>query len=113
MKFHVCGGLDAPDWILANIVTLSTLVSAASFFAFAVFLLCQCSVYVCTHACIRFFLFGFVNDLSGTLKRKNQILAALCCSFCKPEIIVQSTDLSHLEGKAHVFLPELWPGCIF
>ncbi|CAK9871451.1 unnamed protein product [Sphagnum jensenii] len=28
MKFHVCGGLDAPDWILANIVTLSTLPAA-------------------------------------------------------------------------------------
>jgi hypothetical protein len=69
----------------------------------------------CTYvrACMRFSLFGFVNDLSGTLKKKNQILAALCCSCCKPEIIVQSTDLSHLEGKAHVFLLEFWPGCIF
>jgi hypothetical protein len=57
---------------------------------------------------MRFFLFGFVNDLSGTLKKKkNQILAALCCSCCKPEIVVQSTNLSHLEGKAHVFLPAL------
>jgi hypothetical protein len=28
MKFHVCGGQDAPDWILANIVTLSTLPAA-------------------------------------------------------------------------------------
>ncbi|KAG0555872.1 hypothetical protein KC19_11G009900 [Ceratodon purpureus] len=27
MKFHLCGGLDAPDWILANIVTLSTIPS--------------------------------------------------------------------------------------
>ena len=26
MKFHLCGGLDAPDWILANIVTLSSIV---------------------------------------------------------------------------------------
>jgi hypothetical protein len=78
------------------------------FLPFAVFLLCQCSVYVCTHACMRFFLFSFVNDL-----KKNQILAALCCSCCKPEIVVQSTDLSHMEGKAHVFLPELWPGGIF
>jgi hypothetical protein len=29
MRFHLCGGLDAPDWILANIVTLSTIVSAS------------------------------------------------------------------------------------
>jgi len=28
MKFHLCGGLDAPDWILANIVTLSSIPSA-------------------------------------------------------------------------------------
>lgn len=28
MKFYLCGGLDAPDWILANIVTLSTIPSA-------------------------------------------------------------------------------------
>ena len=29
MRFHLCGGLDAPDWILANIVTLSTIVSVS------------------------------------------------------------------------------------
>jgi hypothetical protein len=74
MKFHVCGGLDAPDWILANIVTLSTLVSAASppfFFPLLSFYFAnaQC-MYVRMHACMRFFLFGFVNDLSGTLKKK-------------------------------------------
>lgn len=28
MRFHLCGGLDAPDWILANIVTLTTIPSA-------------------------------------------------------------------------------------
>ncbi len=26
MKFQLCGGLDAPDWILANIVTLASIV---------------------------------------------------------------------------------------
>jgi hypothetical protein len=73
MKFHVCGGLDAPDWILANIVTLSTLVSAASLFFPPLlsfyFANAQC-MNVRMHACMRFFLFGFVNDLSGTLKKK-------------------------------------------
>lgn len=28
MRFYLCGGLDAPDWILANIVTLSSIPSA-------------------------------------------------------------------------------------
>ncbi len=74
----------------------------------------QC-MYVRMHACMHEVLFFRFCEwfVWNPKKRKNQILAALCCSCCKPEIIVQSTDLSHLEGKAHVFLPELWPGCIF
>ncbi len=85
------------------------------FSPFAVFLLCQCSVYECTHACMHEVLsFRFCEwFVWNPKKEKNQILAALCCSCCKPEIVVQSTNLSHLEGKAHVFLPALWPGGIF